>query len=46
VYVDHYYFDIDDADFGPLFVKVRVSAGALEHRTPSKPRARRRFRQR
>ena len=22
VYVNHYYFYIDDADFGPLFVKV------------------------
>ena len=22
VYVNHYYFDIDDADFGPLFIKV------------------------
>jgi hypothetical protein len=26
VYVNHYYFYIDDADFGPLFVKVRSYA--------------------
>ena len=26
VYVNHYYFYIDDADFGPLFIKVCSSA--------------------